>query len=140
MIHTPLFPPRIIRRTLLVVACLCVFVSPLYARSWRIANFNDTIIVGGDGSAMVSERITLVFVGEFQGIHRTIPVEYPGPRGTNFTLFLDVTSVSDGEGHKLKYESHTSGGYRDLKIFLPDANNTTETVEVSYSVRNAVRF
>ncbi len=30
------------------------------------------------------------------GIHRTIPVEYPGPDGTNYELFLAVTSVTDG--------------------------------------------
>ena len=49
------------------------------AKSWRIADFQDNITVGKDGSAVVRERISLVFVGEWHGIHRTIPIEYPGP-------------------------------------------------------------
>ena len=96
--------------------------------------------VGEDGSAVVKERITLVFIGEWHGIHRTIPIEYPGPRGTNYTLFLNVTSVTDGDGQKLKYESSTSNGFRDLKIYIPDAVDTTRTVEISYIVRNGIRY
>ena len=70
-------------------SCLlfALFASPLFARSWRVADFNDTISVHEDGSAAVQERITLAFVGEWHGIHRFIPVEYPGARGTNYTLF-----------------------------------------------------
>ncbi|MBI1741344.1 MAG: hypothetical protein HYR57_10770, partial [Candidatus Koribacter versatilis] len=74
-------------------------------RNWRVADFKDTISISGDGSALVSEKITLVFVGQWHGIHRTIPVEYPGPHGSNYTLFLDVKSVTDETGNKLKYES-----------------------------------
>ena len=88
----------------------------------------------------MKERIDLVFIGQWHGIHRTIPVEYPGPRGTNYTLFLDVTAVTDGAGQKLKYESKTSGGYRDLKIYIPDAVDTTRTVEITYIVRNGIRY
>ena len=93
-------------------------------KSWRIADFQDTILSDEDGSAVVKERINLVFIGQWHGIHRTIPIEYPGPRGTNYTLFLDVTSVTDGAGQKLKYEIKTSGGYRDLKIYIPGAVDT----------------
>jgi len=87
-----------------VVACVLVFVSPLAAKSWRVADFQDNITVAQDGSAVVTERITLVFEGEWHGIHRTIPIEYPGPDGTNYELFISVTSVTDGSGGKLKYE------------------------------------
>jgi len=112
---------------------------PLFARDWRIANFEDKINVTQDGSTSVHEKITLAFVGEWHGIHRTIPTEYPGPGGTNYTLFLDVTSVTDGDGKKLKYESSTSHGTLDLKIFISDAVDTTRTVEIDYIARNAVR-
>jgi len=115
-------------------------VSPASARSWRVADFRDTIGVAKDGSIIVTERISLVFVGEWHGIHRTIPVEYPGPRGTNYSLFLQVTAVTDGSGNKLKYESHTSNGYRDLKIYIPDAVDTSKTVQIEYAVPNATRF
>src|SRR6185295_5671880 len=75
-----------------------------------------------------------------QGIHRTIPLTYPGPRGTNYTLFLTIESVTDGQGGELTYESGASGGFRDLKIYIPDAVDATRVVEIQYSIRNAVRY
>ena len=109
-------------------------------RSWRISDFKDTISIAPDGKALVSEKITLVFVGQWHGIHRTLPVEYPGVDGTNYTLFLDVLSVTDENGNKLKYDSSKSGAYRDLKIYIPDAVDATRVVNIDYSVRNGVRF
>lgn len=120
--------------------CVIAFASPLAAKSWRVADFQDTITVDKDGGALVDERITLVFVGQWHGIHRTIPIEYPGPNGTNYELFLKVLDVTDGSGNKLKYDSSTSGAYRDLKIYIPDAVDATRTVEITYRVRNGTRF
>jgi len=128
------------RATLLLLVCFVVRTVPVFAQNWRIADFQDTVMIAGDGSALVKERITLVFVGTWHGIHRTIPVEYPGPRGTNYTLFLDVIALTDGAGQKLKYESKSSSGYRDLKIYIPDAVDTTRTVEIDYMVRNGIRY
>jgi uncharacterized membrane protein len=108
--------------------------------NWRVSDFNDTISIAPDGKALVSEKITLTFVGQWHGIHRTIPVEYPGPQGTNYTLFVDVMSVTDENGNKLKYDSTKSGNDRDLKIYIPGAVDTTRVVNIDYSVRNAVRF
>jgi len=129
-----------LRSRFLVLFCFAALTAPLFAQSWRIADFQDTVLISEDGTALVKERISLVFIGQWHGIHRTIPVEYPGPRGTNYTLFLDVTAVTDGAGQKLKYDSKTSGGYRDLKIYIPGAVDTTRTVEISYIVRNAIRY
>ena len=109
-------------------------------RNWRVTDFKDTISIAADGTAQVSEKITLAFVGEWHGIHRTIPVEYPGPHGTNYTLFLNVMSVTDENGNKLKYDSSKSGATRDLKIYIPGAVDTTRIVNIDYSVRNGVRF
>ena len=125
---------------LLVLVPVLFFAAPLHARSWRIADYKDAIRIASNGSATVHEQISIVFVGSFQGIHRTIPVHYPGPNGTNYTLFVDVKSVTDGDGAALRYESHTSGDYRDLKIYLPGAQDTTKTVVIDYAVRNGVRF
>ena len=110
------------------------------AKSWRITDFQDTITVNTNGSALVNERITLDFAGECHGIHRTIPIEYPGPNGTNYELFIEVVSIIDDSGAKLKYESSTSGGFRDLKIYIPNATDTTRTVEIAYRVRNGTKF
>ena len=127
-------------KLLLALAAVVAFAPPLAAKSWRIADFQDTITVEKDGSALVNERITLVFVGEWHGIHRTIPIEHPGPNGTNYELFLAVTSITDGSGGNLKYESSASGGFRDLKIYIPDAVDTTRTVEIAYRVGNGAGF
>lgn len=127
-------------RVAALALCLCLLASPLAAKSWRISNFQDTITVNSDGSALVNETITLVFVGEWHGIHRTIPIEYPGPNSTNYQLFVNILSVTDENGGKLKYDSSTSGAYRDLKIYIPDAVNATRTVEIAYRVRNGTRF
>ena len=129
--------PQAIVSTLLA---LLVCISAAQAKSWRVADFQDNITVEQDGSAVVTERITLNFEGEWHGIHRTIPIEYPGPNGTNYELFLKVTSVTDGSGGKLKYDSSTSNGARDLKIYIPDAVDAARTVEITYQVRNGTRF
>ena len=118
----------------------CAFAVPAQAKSWRVSDFQDNITVAKNGSAVVTERITLVFVGEWHGIHRQIPIEYPGPNGTNYQLYIEVTSVSDGEGGRLKYESSVHNGERDLKIYIPAAVDTTAIVEITYSVRNGTRF
>jgi len=126
---------------LVLLAPLIITGSALaQSHSWRVADFKDTISIAADGTALVSEKITVTFVGEWHGIHRTIPVEYPGAQGTNYTLFLDVLSVTDENGTKLKYDSSKSGAYRDLKIYIPGAVDATRTVNLDYSVRNGVRF
>jgi hypothetical protein len=108
-------------------------------KSWRIADFKDTISINRDAGTFVSEKITLVFIGAWHGIHRTIPVEYPGPHGTNYTLFIDVKRVTDENGNKLKYDSSKSGDFLDLKIYIPDAVDATRVVNIDYAVRNAIR-
>lgn len=118
----------------------CCLVGSAAAKSWRVSDFQDKIVVDRDGSAVVTERITLTFEGEWHGIHRIIPIEYPGPDSTNYELYLKVMSVSDGAGRTLKYESSVSSGTRDLKIYIPDAVDATRTVEIVYGVRNGTRF
>ena len=133
--------PNILTRTLRLLLLLTLLPTLALAqgKSWHVSDFKDTISISPDGSALVSERITVVFVGQWHGIHRTIPVEFPGPNGTNYTLFLKVLGVTDEEGDKLKYDSSKSGAYRDLKIYIPDAVDATRVVNIDYSVRNGVR-
>ncbi len=126
--------------TLLAILVALTATSTAQGRNWRVTDFKDTISISPDGSALVSEKIALEFAGEWHGIHRTIPIEYPGAQGTNYTLFLDVLSVTDENGNKLKYESTKSGAYRDLKIYIPGAVDTTRVVNLDYSVRDGVRF
>jgi uncharacterized membrane protein YgcG len=125
---------------LVLVFTLLATVLPAAAKSWRVADFNDTVTIAGDGSSQINERITLVFIGDWHGIHRFIPIEYPGPRGTNYTLFLKVKSITDGDGGKLKYETRTVNGFLDIKIYIPGAVDSTRTVQIDYIARNAIRY
>jgi len=48
--------------------------------------------------------------------------------------------VTDESGNKLKYDSTKSGAYRDLKIYIPGAVDSTRVVNIDYVVRNGIRF
>lgn len=128
-----------LRRTLPLLLLL-LFSSPVWGRSWSIANYSDSIVINEDSSAVIVERITADFVGSFNGIIRRIPVEYPGPSGSNYTLFLDVLKVQDGEGRDLEYKITTQGGERRIKIFVPGAVNARREVVITYKVRNPIRY
>src|SRR3954447_4375484 len=131
---------RLLRSLVLILIVFVAIAVPAHAREWRISQFHSSIAVMDDSTMVVTERINLVFIGQFQGIHRTIPIQYPGPSGTNYPLFLDVRGVTDESGHALKYESTIKGEYRDLKIFVPGAVDTNKIVQISYLVRNGIRF
>jgi uncharacterized membrane protein YgcG len=109
-------------------------------RGWRIAEYHSNLTVMPDGAMLVSEDITAAFSGEYHWISRSIPVEYPGPRGTNYTLFLKIIGVTDENKQPLKYETNIRGAYRFLKIYLNNAFNTNKTVRITYTVQNGVRF
>jgi len=119
---------------------LLVFSLPAWARNYHISKFDSTIHVEEDGAARVEEKITFVFNGIYQGIYRDIPVDYPGPGGSNYTLFVKVLSVTDDNGDKLKVEKKTSNGFLHLKVFVPGATDATRTVNIQYSVANGTRF
>ena len=127
-------------RVLLSLGLVLFLTLPAFARNWRISDFHSTITVDKTGGADVVEHITFVFSGAFNGVYRTIPVEYPGPSGTNYHLLLKINSVTDDQGQSLKYESSREGAYRKLKIYIPGAEDTSKTVVISYSVPNATRF
>jgi len=125
-------------RTLLL---LCVaLATPAFGREWRITNFASSMQVAPDGTTTVREHLEISFEGEYHGIYRDIPIQYPGPHGSNYTLFLTVTGVTDGRGQKLKYDSSVRGDSRHLKIYIPDAVNTQKVVEINYTVKNAIRW
>jgi hypothetical protein len=119
---------------------VCGLAGLAHGKSWRVSDFQDDITISRDGSAVVTEHISLTFDGEFHGIHRQIPIAYPGPDGTNYELYLEVTSITDETGNKLKYDSSVSNGERDWKIYIPNAVNATRTVDITYRVRNGTRF
>src|SRR6476469_6085853 len=112
---------------MLAVVLLLLFSLPAWARNYHISRFNSTIHVDEDGSARIQEQITFVFSGEYHGIYRDIPVDYPGPAGSNYTLFIKVLSITDDSGNKLKVEKKTSNGFLHLQIYVQGAADATRT-------------
>src|SRR6266568_2145268 len=127
---------------ILFVPVFLLLLSALHAhaRSWNISDYSSSILIEESGTSLVTERITCVFVGEYHGIYRKIPIEYPGPNGTNYTLFLDVLKVEDENGNKLETKTSNKGEYRQLQVFIPNAVDTKKQVVITYRVLNAVRY
>ena len=59
-------------------------------RTLVIQSLDATVTVSTDGSIVVEETIVPRFTGSWNGIFRTIPVQYRTPQGLNYTLRLDV--------------------------------------------------
>jgi hypothetical protein len=138
-------PNRFRRWSFAFPACaVCLFLLlclPLSAKELRIAKFYSDIVILPNGNVDVTENITMQFIGSpWHGIYRSIPVEYAGPHGLNYSLFLDIKSVTDGNGRKLKYESSRERQYRKLKIYVPDADDSTQTIVIEYVASDALRF
>ena len=136
--------PTFTRRLSLLTGCFLILLAlaaPAFAKERHLKKFFSEIVVLPSGSVDVTENITFQFVGgPWHGINRYIPVEYSGPRGLNYTLFLDVKGVTDETGAKLRFETSRERHYLNLKIFIPDADNSTRTVSINYTVSDALKF
>jgi uncharacterized membrane protein len=134
-------PQRLAFVASLFFALFFVLAFGAQARELRIEKFSSEIVVAANGSIDVSETITARFIGgPWHGLYRSIPVEYVTPQELNYTLFLNVKNITDGNGNKLKFESSRERHYRKLKIYIPNADNTTQTISIEYTVSDALRF
>src|SRR5216683_758127 len=136
--------PTFTRRLFLLTAVfliLLVFATLASAKERHLKKFYSEIVVLPSGPVDVTENITFQFVGgPWHGINRYIPVEYSGPRGLNYTLFLDVKDVTDDTGAKLRYETSRKRHYLNLKIYIPNADDSTRTISIHYTVSDAIKF
>jgi len=109
-------------------------------RSLIIEQFQADIQVLSTGELLVTETIRPRFTGSWNGLKRDIPVEYRTPQGFNYTLLLDVVSVTDEHLAPLKHESYRDRHYRTFKIWLPNAHDTTKTLILTYRVSNGLKY
>ena len=127
--------------------------SPAFARELRIRNFHAALDVLPDSSLDVTETIRVEFIGAWQGLYRTIPVEYPGPAGFNYSLDLaEITAAEEsaspeskspttsGSTTSLRIERRRQGANLELKIYVPSADSATRTISLHYVVRNGLRY
>ena len=131
-----------------LLLAVVLLAAPLFAREWTIARFDCRYTVDADGSVLIEEEIHPSFEGTYNGIERYIPIEYPGPHGTDYKLLVKVDSVTDESGQKIKFEKstrneRTSDGavhsFLALKIYA-GGTDTERTVRISYRTSNAVRY
>jgi hypothetical protein len=130
-------------RLLLAAALLVFSASPAHARELRIHNFHAELVILPDATLDVTETIEVEFIGSWQGIYRTIPVEYDGPGGFNYSLFVSdvyATGGMNGAGQPLRLEKSREGPNLAFKIYVPGANDATRSISVHYRVRNGLRF
>ena len=102
-------------------------VPALAQRTLLITDFAADVRVNIDGTIDVSETIRAQFNGTWNGLYRTIPVDYRTPQGFNYMLRLDVQAVTDAVGNSLRYESSRERNNRKLKIYVPGAVDASRT-------------
>lgn len=105
-----------------------------------IEQFQADIQVLKNGQILVTETIRPRFTGSWNGLKRHIPVEYRTPQGFNYTLLVDLVSVTDEHQSPLKYESSRERHYKIFKIWLPSAQDTTKTLILTYRVSNGLKY
>ena len=128
-------------RLAILFAGLAFSANALSTRELRIENFHSDVTVLKDGTIDVTERISVNFLGgPWHGVYRSIPIQYVTPQGLTYKLFLDVKSVTDGNGDRLKFEKSRERHYLQLKIYVPNADNSRQTINIEYSVSDALRF
>jgi uncharacterized membrane protein len=124
---------------LIVISLACDAVAS--AKELRIENFDSHVVVSRDGTINVTEKIEAHFIGgPWHGLYRSIPIEYSTPQGLNYTLFLTVKNVTDASGRRLKFDSSRVRHYRKLKIYVPDADDSVQTISIEYTISDAIKF
>ncbi len=123
-----------------------LFLSVIYSdpglaqRSMEIEDFRVTLEVSEDASLTVMESLTVRFNGSWNGLYRSIPVEYRNPQGFSYKLFLDIEKARDEAGRELRTEVTRDRHYRKIKVWVPGAENATRTLTLKYHVPNALKF
>ena len=109
-------------------------------RSLRIVEFDGAYEVGAGGMLDVTEKITVEFRGEWNGLRRDILLRHNTAQGRAVRLDLDVGEITDTGGRPLRVEEDTENGSRVLRIYVPDNRDATRQVVIRYRVSNAIRF
>jgi hypothetical protein len=120
------------------LALSCAGAAP--ARTLTIQSFKSEITITPDGMVDVTETITAHFAGSWNGLYRTVPIQYTTPQGLNYTLDVEPVSITDDSGNNLKYDTSSANGYLKFKIYVTDAVNATRTIVVHYRVSNGLSF
>src|SRR5712664_890531 len=111
-----------------------------HQKSYSIERSEARTRVNRDARTDITETITARFVGSWNGLYRTIPVEYRTAQGLNWTLGVSLQSAQDDAGRSLRTETSRQGHYIKYKIWIPGAVNATRTLVLRYHATNGLRF
>jgi uncharacterized membrane protein YgcG len=111
------------------------------ARAEEIQSFHAEIRANSDTSLDVTEIITMDFGGaQRHGIYRIVPVVY-NRNGGRYTLYLQVTDVTNDKSQPYPFETSRQGRDLNIKIGDPDITLTgVHTYKIRYMVRRGVNF
>jgi len=130
------------RALFLIGALLLALAAPAAAQDSTIVirGYDTELLVQPDGVVEVTEAIRLAFTGRWNGIVRDLSLRHNDADGRRRKLDLEVVSVTDGGGQRLRMEEEPDGWMHHLRIFIPGAHNAERAIIIRYRVRNAVRF
>jgi uncharacterized membrane protein len=128
------------RRGLLALCIFALAATGAHARTLTIRSFKAEIVVTPEGDVDVTETINAYFAGSWNGLYRTIPIEYQTPQGLGYTLFVTTVSIADENGSALRYETSHVGGLLKYKIYVPNAQDAAKTIVLHYRVSDGLRF
>jgi uncharacterized membrane protein YgcG len=133
---------RAVPKVPLAILLLALSATALQAqRSYSIERFDARIVVNRDASIDVTETITAKFVGSYNGLFRTIPIEYRTSQGLNWTLGLSLREARDlATGRALRAETSRERHYAKYKIWIPGAADAVRTIVLRYHATNGLRF
>jgi len=124
-----------------VVNGLAAAEAPLsQGRRLTINTFDASYEVSRDGVLEIEERITFNFEGSWNGVYRWIPVKYRLTEGSQHQVYLDVVSVEDDRGNRLRHQVKREGALIRIKTWVPGAHNAVRTVVYRYRVENGLRY
>jgi uncharacterized membrane protein len=125
---------------LALVFALLFAAQTAWARTLTFERFDAELQLNPDGTFDVTETMVVRFTGAWNGIYRTIPLEYRTQEGFDYRLNVSVEEVTDENYAALRYEKSREGGNLKVKIYVPVATDTTRTIKVKYRVANGLRF
>ncbi|CAA9305645.1 MAG: hypothetical protein AVDCRST_MAG68-801 [uncultured Gemmatimonadetes bacterium] len=128
----------------LILLLLLALAAPAAGQepSIRVRDFDALLVVTQDGTLDVTERLTLGFTGQWNGVNRDLSLRHKTAEGRTAALDVEIGSVTDGDGKPLRVEEERidDGWGRRLKIWVPGARDAERRVVIRYRVANAIRF
>lgn len=109
-------------------------------RSLRIVEFDAVLEVASDGMLDVTEKITVEFKGQWNGVRRELLLRHKTAQERLVKLDVEVGEITDSAGQPLRVEREREGGLLILRIYVADNRDATRQVVIRYRVSNAIRF